>query len=109
MPGHMIFGFIIFMSHQQNQTGLRRLCQKFNDLGAVFRIQIAGRLVRNEDGSRFCQRSGNAQPLLLTAGQLGCPTLFQIPQANLLQNLLRSFPCLDFVHPGQAQSTYHIH
>ena len=109
MTGHMILGFFVFMGHQQHQTGLCRLCQQFNDLCAVFRIQVAGRFISNEDGCRFCQRSCDAQPLLLSAGQFGCPALLQLPQAHLLQNFLRLLPCLFLIHTGQPQCTDHIH
>ena len=52
-------------------------CQakQFEDLTARLRVEVAGRLVREDDRRLGDERAGNRDALLLSAGELGRPVL----------------------------------
>lgn len=59
--------------------------QQINDFSGILGIQIAGRLVRQNDTGLIDQRPSNGHPLLLTAGKLRGQMSFalvQIQNAN---------------------------
>lgn len=60
------------MRHQDKSTTLRtmQIPEQISHKPGIFRIQIARRLIRQNDGGGGGKGAGDGYPLLLTAGQL---------------------------------------
>src|SRR5262249_34667922 len=52
------------------------------NLGAGLRVEVAGRLIGEDDLRPARQRAGDGYPLLLAAGQLAGPVLQPVAQAD---------------------------
>ena len=96
------------MGNHEHQALPGRPGQQLDDFGAVFAVQVSGGFVRNEDGGWLGQGTGNGQALLLSAGQLGRPTVLQLPQLHFPENRLRLNCRLRLVHSGDTQGADHI-
>ena len=73
------------------------------DVGGGVRVEVAGRLVGQDQRRVGHQRPGDRDPLLLTAGHLTRPVLGPVGQPDPGQRLHRPLPALGLVHPGVAQ------
>ena len=66
-------------------AALGQLGQEVEDLGGGFGVEVAGRLVGDEDGRVVGQRAGDGDALLLAAGKLAGQTFGVIGQSDLGQ------------------------
>ena len=67
------------------------------------RVEVGGRLVGQDKGRLGRHGSGNGHPLLLTAGQLGGPPVFETTQADLGEQLVDTLPPLRFGNALEQQ------
>ena len=58
---------------RQKVDQIKQAIEQGHDFHARLRVEVAGRLVREDDGRLRNQRPRNRDPLLLAAGQLGGP------------------------------------
>src|SRR5262245_54351513 len=85
---------VLVSDHDDGLTGLVELAQHLHDLVAGVRVEIAGRLVGEDDVRVVDQRPGDRNALLLAAGELHRPVVEPVAQANQLGELdaaLRGF------------------
>ncbi len=59
--------------HDRLAVGCAHVAQQREDLGARLRVEVAGRLVGEDDGRPRDQRAGDRDALLLATGELGGP------------------------------------
>ena len=62
-----------------------QLAQQLHDRFAVLRVEVAGRLVREQDRGRAGDRAGDRDALLLTARELAGQVLRAVRHADLLE------------------------
>ena len=67
---------------------LHGLAEELEDLAAGLRVEVAGRLVGEDDGRLRDQRARDRDALLLAAGELGGPVLPPVLQPDRLDQLL---------------------
>src|ERR671912_341636 len=87
--------------HDREPRGVQFLKQ-VEDLGAGDRVQVAGRLVSQQQGGAVDQRPGDSYPLHLPAGELGRAVVRPLGEPDRLQNpespltlLLPAHACVD--------------
>jgi hypothetical protein len=56
--------------------------KQIDDLPARSLVEVAGRLIGNEDGRLWCERAGKRDTLLLAAGKLGRIVLIPLAQTD---------------------------
>ena len=78
-----------------------------------FGVEVAGGLIRQQQGGTVHQRAGNCHALLLTARELIGHAVPQGGQADLVQHFLRSLACcgarLAGIQQGQGHVFQHVH
>ena len=80
---------------------LHRRAQQLEDLAAGLRVEVAGRLVREDDGRPAHERAGDRDALLLAAGELGRAVRAPVLQADLVEQVLEEV--LVRLRPGERE------
>jgi hypothetical protein len=88
--------------------GLHQGVQQPHDLLGGLRVQLAGRLVGEQQLRAGRQRPGDRHPLLLAAGQLTGPLPGVLAQAHDVQHEPDAFLPVLRRHPGDAQRYAHV-
>ena len=103
-----IYQLMLMRHHEDGGTGLIDLIQKLHDLVGKLRIDIAGRLIGNEQVGVIHQRAGQGHTLLLAAGEFRRIVLVLIIQPQQIQNI--GHPPADKPprHTGHLQGKCHI-
>ena len=78
----MVGDVLLVGDHDDRLAGVVQLAQHFHDLLAGGRVEVAGRLVGQDDVGIVDQRPGDGHALLLAAGELGGPVVDPIAQAD---------------------------
>src|SRR5439155_14582643 len=74
--------------HGRLPARLDRVAEQLEDLAARLRVEVARRLVGEDDGGLRNQGAGDRDALLLTAGQLRGAVLTPVLQTDVLEELL---------------------
>ena len=78
-------GDVVFVrDHDDRLAGLVELGQQLHDLVAGLRVEVAGRLVGQDDVRVVDQDAGDGHALLLAAGELHRPVVEPVAQADQL-------------------------
>ncbi|MPN05559.1 hypothetical protein SDC9_152810 [bioreactor metagenome] len=93
--------------HNHRHAILRQLLHHRQHLAHHFRVQRAGRLVKQHNIGLHRQRAGNCHALLLPARKLGRVGVCLIRQAHLFQQLLRFLRGGCFVHLLAVDGGHH--
>ena len=82
--------------------------QKLHNGDGIFVIQVAGRLIRNQDLRLVDQRPGDRRPLLLTAAQLPRKGSSLLTETDLFQHFRHILPDIRRGTPGDQLRKGHI-
>ncbi len=91
-----VFSDVRLVGHQDDRDALLHVqsLEDAHDLGAGLGIQVAGRLVGQDDARLVDQRPRDGDALLLPAGQLVGPMVDAVAQPYRLQGALGPLPPL---------------
>ena len=97
------------MSHDDDgcPVGLDAVEQR-RDLLAGRVIELAGRLVGEQQARAVGQRAGNRDALRLTAGQLGGPVVAAVREPDVVEKLRGALPPIRARHPGLGLRHLHV-
>ena len=82
--------------------------EDLHDLLAGDAVEVAGRLVGQEDAGLVHQRTGDGHPLALAAGELVGPVVHAVGQAHPLQRRRGPVAALPPAHAGVHQRQLHV-
>src|SRR5262245_17216420 len=85
-----------------------QLMQQLHDPGRHLGIQVAGRLVREQDLRLPDQRTSDCGALLLTAGQFSREVIGPAGKADACERGTRTFPALRARHPSIVQRNGYV-
>ncbi len=101
-PG--VLGDVGLVGDQEHGVaGLVQLVEEVHDLGRGGRVEVAGRLVGEEDRRVVDQRAGDGHALALAAGELVGLVVHALAEPDPLQGAARPFPALAARHAGVDQ------
>ena len=99
-----VFGDVLLVRHHDDGVALpREFREERQDFRAGLGVEVAGRLVGQQDGRPVHQRAGDGDALALAAGQLVGPVMDPVGQADVAQGLQRHLPPFLGGHAGVDQ------
>ena len=100
---------VCLVGNQQNQMFLRHLLEDIHDENCICLIEIAGRLVRQDNLGVLHNRPGDGNALLLTAGEGVRKALCEHLHTVIAKGSLHScFDGLLIAHAAQAECIRHV-
>ena len=89
VPGGALLHLLKIVRNHNDQLIRRHLAQKLDDLLGGFRVQVACRLIRQNDRAVLCQRPRNHRALFLSAGQPRALVVQMAPHADPVEQCNR--------------------
>jgi hypothetical protein len=94
--------------HADGRAAAVQVVQQLDDRFAVGRVEVAGRLVGEQDEGLTRQRSGDRDALLLTAGQLARKVFRAVRHADLFQRFVDARLSFRAAQVAIRQGQFHV-
>ena len=82
--------------------------QQVHDFPGGFPVQVAGGLIRGDEGGVGDQGPGDGHPLLLAAGELARVVVLAVAQVHQFQDQVHVLLSLPPGQPGEQQGQFHV-